>query len=171
MIWDKILSCSNLDDYKLVLEGGPWIIGGHYLLGSKFVVKTDKTAVSHFLTQPKLNPRQARWQEHLAEFDFNLEYKPGKTNRVADALSRKSDLAALKYLAHLSNSMMKTSLKDQIRENLAKDPQAEAIMNLVKEGKTREFWIEDDLLLTKKERVYLCPKDSKFSEDITAGMS
>lgn len=90
---------------------------------------------------------------------------------MADALSRKSDLAALKYLAHLSNSMMKTSLKDQIRDNLAKDPQAVAIMNLVKEGKTREFWIEDDLLLTKKERVYLCPKDRKFSEDITAGMS
>ena len=33
----------------------------HYLLGSKFVVKTDNSAVSHFLTQPKLTPKQARW--------------------------------------------------------------------------------------------------------------
>ena len=33
----------------------------HYLLGSKFVVKTDNVAVSHFLTQPKITPKQARW--------------------------------------------------------------------------------------------------------------
>ena len=26
----------------------------HYLLGSNFVVKTDNTIISHFLTQPKL---------------------------------------------------------------------------------------------------------------------
>ncbi|KAL0350609.1 UNVERIFIED_CONTAM: hypothetical protein Sradi_4210100 [Sesamum radiatum] len=33
----------------------------HYLLGSPFVVKTDNTAVSHFMTQSKLTSRQARW--------------------------------------------------------------------------------------------------------------
>ncbi|KAK4409345.1 hypothetical protein Sango_0007500 [Sesamum angolense] len=31
----------------------------HYLLGSPFVVKTDNTAVSHFMTQPKLTSREA----------------------------------------------------------------------------------------------------------------
>ncbi|XP_060196262.1 uncharacterized protein LOC132625679 [Lycium barbarum] len=59
----------------------------NYLLGSPFVVKTDNTAVSHFMTQPNLNGRQARWQELLAEFHFNLEYRSGKTNHVANALS------------------------------------------------------------------------------------
>ncbi|KAL0411014.1 UNVERIFIED_CONTAM: Transposon Tf2-11 polyprotein [Sesamum latifolium] len=47
----------------------------HYLLGSPFVVKTDNTAVSHFMTQPKLTSRQARWQELLSEFHFVLEYR------------------------------------------------------------------------------------------------
>ncbi|XP_060210895.1 uncharacterized mitochondrial protein AtMg00860-like [Lycium barbarum] len=55
-----------------------------------FVVKTDNTAVSHFMTQPKLNGRQARWQELLAEFHFKLEYRSGKTNHVADALSQRA---------------------------------------------------------------------------------
>ncbi|KAL0444386.1 UNVERIFIED_CONTAM: Transposon Tf2-11 polyprotein [Sesamum latifolium] len=32
----------------------------HYLLGSPFMVKTDNTAVSHFMTQPKLTSRQTR---------------------------------------------------------------------------------------------------------------
>ncbi|KAE8697362.1 hypothetical protein F3Y22_tig00110621pilonHSYRG00135 [Hibiscus syriacus] len=61
----------------------------HYLLRSKFVVFTDNVANNYFLTQKKLSPKQARWQEFLAEFDFSLEYKPGKVNCVADGLSRR----------------------------------------------------------------------------------
>ncbi|XP_039053116.1 uncharacterized protein LOC120195059 [Hibiscus syriacus] len=56
----------------------------HYLLGSKFVVKTDNTVVSHFLTQPKLTAKQARWQEFLAEFDFNFEHKVGNASYKVD---------------------------------------------------------------------------------------
>ncbi|RVW64250.1 Retrovirus-related Pol polyprotein from transposon 17.6 [Vitis vinifera] len=43
-------------------------------------------ATSYFQTQ-KLSPKQARWQDFLAEFDYTLEYKPGSANHVADALS------------------------------------------------------------------------------------
>ncbi|RVX00707.1 Transposon Tf2-12 polyprotein [Vitis vinifera] len=49
----------------------------HYLLGSHFIVKTDNVATSYFQTQKKLSPKQARWQDFLAEFDYTLEYKPG----------------------------------------------------------------------------------------------
>ncbi|KAL0402123.1 UNVERIFIED_CONTAM: Transposon Tf2-12 polyprotein [Sesamum latifolium] len=66
----------------------------HYLLGSPFVVKTDNTAVSHFMTQSKLTSRQARWQELLSQFYFVLEYRAGSSNHVADALSRRADLAS-----------------------------------------------------------------------------
>ncbi|KAL0421115.1 UNVERIFIED_CONTAM: Transposon Tf2-11 polyprotein [Sesamum latifolium] len=40
----------------------------HYLLGSPFVVKTDNTAVSHFMTQPKLTSRQARGRNCCSSF-------------------------------------------------------------------------------------------------------
>lgn len=66
----------------------------HYLLGSRFVVKIDKVATSYFLTQKKLSPKQARWQVFLAEFDFVMVYKLGRINLIADALSRKVELAA-----------------------------------------------------------------------------
>ena len=59
-----------------------------YLLGPKFVVKTDNVANTFFNTQKKLSLKQARWQELLQKY-FVWEHKPGKHNEVADALSRK----------------------------------------------------------------------------------
>lgn len=63
----------------------------HYLLGREFDLHTDNSAVSHFLTQQSLSPRQARWVHTLAEYNFNLYHRPGKDNVVADALSRRHD--------------------------------------------------------------------------------
>ena len=34
--------------------------------------------------------RQRRWMEYLEDYDFTLQYHPGKANVVVDALSRKS---------------------------------------------------------------------------------
>ena len=34
--------------------------------------------------------RQRRWMEYLENYDFTLQYHPGKANVVADALSWKS---------------------------------------------------------------------------------
>lgn len=52
----------------------------HYLLGMKFVVRTDNVATTYFKTQKKLSPKQPCWQEFFTEFDFQIEYKPGKQN-------------------------------------------------------------------------------------------
>ncbi|KAG8382501.1 hypothetical protein BUALT_Bualt05G0083800 [Buddleja alternifolia] len=119
----------------------------HYLLGSRFVVKTDNVATSYFQTQKKLSPKQARWQDFLAEFDYVLEYKPGKANVVADALSRKAELAAI--------SLAKGNVHEKIKEGLEHDPMAKELMRLAKEGKTRQFWVEDGLLYTKGRRLYV----------------
>ncbi|KAF2282496.1 hypothetical protein GH714_044019 [Hevea brasiliensis] len=61
--------------------------------------------------------------------------------------------APLKHLAQLSRSQVDTSLRRKIRDSLKKDPQAVALMKLVEEGKTRQFWLEDDLLMTRRNRV------------------
>jgi hypothetical protein len=59
-----------------------------YLDGQKFKIVTDHQALVHFNTQPKMSRHQARWLELMQEFDYELIYKPGTTNRVADPLSR-----------------------------------------------------------------------------------
>ncbi|GJR74530.1 putative nucleotidyltransferase, ribonuclease H, partial [Tanacetum coccineum] len=113
----------------------------HYLLGLRFVIKTDNIATSYFQTQKKLSPKQARWQNFLAEFDYQLEYKPGKANVVADALSRKAEFAAI--------TQAEFFLQDRIKEWLEHDPLAKKIIYLAKDGRTQIFWLKGDMLFTK----------------------
>ena len=58
--------------------------------------------------------RQRRWMELLNDYDFALQYHPGKDNVVADALSRKS-IASLASLVetslHLKNDMQQLEPK------------------------------------------------------------
>ncbi|KAK2441465.1 hypothetical protein QL285_012763 [Trifolium repens] len=62
----------------------------HHLYGCTFVVFSDHKSLKYLFDQKELNMRQRRWMETLKDFDFTLEYHPGKANVVADALSRKS---------------------------------------------------------------------------------
>ncbi|GKV36196.1 hypothetical protein SLEP1_g44351 [Rubroshorea leprosula] len=119
----------------------------HYLLGSRFVIKTDNVATSYFQRQKKLTPKQARWQDFLAEFDYVMEYKPGRANVVADALSRKATFASI--------SRLEGDILDRVKEGLAHDPFAKSLMELAREGKTRRFWCNDGALFTVGNRLYI----------------
>ena len=60
-----------------------------YLVGSKFVVKTNHNNLRHFLTQKDLNDKQQKWVSKVQAYYFDINYKKGNMNVVADALSRK----------------------------------------------------------------------------------
>jgi hypothetical protein len=66
-----------------------------YLVGSKFVVKTDHNSLKYFLEQKDLSERQQKWVTKVQAFDFDIEYVKGKKNIVADALSRRPALCSL----------------------------------------------------------------------------
>ena len=99
--------------------------------------------------------KQAKWQEFLVEFDFCFEHKAKKTNQVADALSRRAELATLRRVAPMSATKVTTEIRKLIEENLKKDPQAVSIMKLVEDGKSKYFWLENRALLTKGPRLFV----------------
>lgn len=115
-----------------------------------FTIKTDNVATSYFQTQKKLSPKQARWQDFLAEFDFTLEYKSGKPNVVGDALSRKAEFVAM--------SQVQGEIMVRVWEELERDLVTKELRKLAEEGKTQRYWVEDGLLYTKGRRLYV-PKD------------
>lgn len=59
----------------------------------------------------QLSPKQVRWQDFLAELDFSFKYKQGKANQVANALSRKAELAALSRPEGILLDLIKEGLK------------------------------------------------------------
>ncbi|MDI6015466.1 reverse transcriptase/ribonuclease H family protein, partial [Escherichia coli] len=61
---------------------------------SRFDIYTDHRALEYFMTKRQLNSRQAAWTELLAQYDFIIRYRPGKSNTLADALTRQDDLVA-----------------------------------------------------------------------------
>lgn len=64
----------------------------HYLLGKNFKLVTDQRSVSFMFsntTSGKIkNEKIARWRLELACFKYDIVYRPGKENTVADAFSR-----------------------------------------------------------------------------------
>jgi hypothetical protein len=59
----------------------------HYFLGSKLVIKTDQQSLKFITDQRITKGVQHKLMLKLLEFDFSIEYKKGKENVVADALS------------------------------------------------------------------------------------
>ena len=59
-----------------------------YLYGHQCKVLTDHSALKSLLNTPHPSGKLARWGLALQELDLKIEYRPGKQNSVADALSR-----------------------------------------------------------------------------------
>ena len=60
-----------------------------FLLGHEITIQSDHQPLKYLFNKSDLNSRQARWVEGLMEFNIiGFHYLPGKSNKVADALSR-----------------------------------------------------------------------------------
>jgi len=59
-----------------------------FLLGRQFTVVSDHKPLQFIFGQGKSSPKVLRWRLQLQEFSFTVEYGPGKSNVVADCLSR-----------------------------------------------------------------------------------
>jgi len=59
-----------------------------YLYGNKFTLKTDHKPLTWLFSLKDPQSKLVRWRLKLEEYDYEIEYIKGKSNQVADALSR-----------------------------------------------------------------------------------
>ena len=52
-------------------------------------VLTDHKNLVTFMTTKEVNERQARWMQELSQYNFKIEYRPGKEGGKPDAFTRR----------------------------------------------------------------------------------
>jgi hypothetical protein len=74
-------------DLELVAVVHTLKIWRHYLMGKRCELYTDHKRLKYNFTQSNMNLRQKRWLEPIKDYDFGINYHPGKANVLVDALS------------------------------------------------------------------------------------
>lgn len=81
---------SNYRSFKLELLAMKWATSEKfkdYLWDSKIIVVTDNNPLIHLHTA-KLGAVEQRWVAQLANYDYQMRYRPGREHTNADVLSR-----------------------------------------------------------------------------------
>ena len=64
----------------------------HYLARAVFTIVTDNGALQYLEGHRSGSPKLTRWAMLLANYDFKVKFRPGKSNGNADGLSRANQL-------------------------------------------------------------------------------
>ena len=125
-------------------------------MGACFQVRTDHYSLKYLLDQRLSTIPQHQWLSKLFGFDFTVEYRPGRLNPAADALSRRDsesstdDAAALHAISGPSFSLI-----DDIRTATSTDSEATQHQG---EGLTAP-WRWDAGLLLHGKRIFVPAQD------------
>ncbi|KAK8957840.1 hypothetical protein KSP39_PZI000256 [Platanthera zijinensis] len=129
-----------------------------YLLGAPFIIRTDHQTFHHLTTQLLNSPTQQRFLSKLLGFDFKIEYKPGRLNAAADALSR---LPETDHNLHmLQCSYVKCNNLDKLSEWNRTDRLAKKITRALQQDTgTKPNWTkaDDNIFFKKVLYIPVCP--------------
>ena len=80
----------NYSATHLELAAVVWAVNHfrHYLIGRPFQLVTDHSALKWLISQKNPSGIVARWITRLSEYEIDIQYRPGRLNQNADALSR-----------------------------------------------------------------------------------
>jgi hypothetical protein len=107
-----------------------------YIWGRQFLVHTDHYSLKYLLDQRLTTIPQHTWVSKLFGYDFMVEYKPGKLNGTADALSRRAESG----MALNTISTPSFELFDNLRAEAATDPQIQDVRQQLAAGTVSPGW-------------------------------
>jgi hypothetical protein len=134
-----------------------------YLIGRHFKVKTDHDSLKYFLEQRLSSEEQQKWVTKILGYDFEIVYKKGKQNVVADALSRKDeDVEAFLYAI----SIIQPDWIIEARDEWKNDEKVWTLIQRLQQDSSASdtfTWKNDSLWY--KYRLYLC-KNSQLKQKV-----
>ncbi|GKB74330.1 putative mitochondrial protein [Tanacetum coccineum] len=122
-----------------------------YLLDRHFKIKTDHFSLKYLLGQRLTTPFQTKWLPKLLGYDYEISYKKGSDNCVADALSRVSSGTELNSLVVSSIS---SNILQQVKDSCNNDLSLQAIIQQLKDKKylgDKYSWV--DGVLRRRDKI------------------
>jgi hypothetical protein len=132
----------------------------HYLIGNKFTIRTDHNALKWLMSVKDRNAQLMRWALMLLEYEFEIVHVKGKTNVVADALSR----APINMIATVieEQKQMKENSKDESKVTEA-DMISGDKLELIKQMQTQDEELMPIILYLIDGSL---PEDGKQAESL-----
>ncbi|XP_062153129.1 uncharacterized protein LOC133861362 [Alnus glutinosa] len=123
-----------------------------YLLGQRFVVRTDQKSLRHLLEQTITTDAHQKWLVKLLGYDFSIEYKKGLENSAADDLSR-IDHGTLTTL-----SLPVPHWVEPIKEEIKQEDELKKMVENIQQGTASRSWGFKFGLIFYQDRIYLRPQ-------------
>ncbi|XP_058757747.1 uncharacterized protein LOC131631003 [Vicia villosa] len=133
-----------------------------YLIGRHFHIYTDQKSLKNLLVQTIQTPEQQKWAAKLQGFQFEIFYKPGRTNQVADALSRRPTEDDAAVLLSISSPVPHLIKELKIHYNTTQE--GKDLLNKIQTDTAMQttFQIKDGLVFFK-DRIFI-PSKTDFRE-------
>jgi hypothetical protein len=133
-----------------------------YLLGKQFQIKTDHQSLKYFLEQRISCQEQQKWVTKLFGYDYEIIYKKGKDNVMANELSRKyEDEGSLFSLCFIVPDWLQ-----DVHQEWLQDPNSLLLIQKLQnkaQAPPGYSWLQDELQY--KGRLYLS-KQSKLKSTV-----
>lgn len=124
-----------------------------YVSGSHFIIRTDQKSLKWLLQQKISTPFQQFWLSKLMGFDYEITYKSGTENLVADALSRVEGSEVL----CLAMSVISSDLNQQIKNSYTLDSHLTELVEKLDQNQTAGKYLLKDGLLRKNRKIVVGP--------------
>lgn len=127
-----------------------------YLLGIRFKIVTDCSALTMTLKKKDLPPRVARWALILEEYDYMIEHRPGTRMKHADALSRYP----------IKNVCVLTDTASRLRRAQDDDLKIKLIKKVLENEPYEDYIIENGIVCKVKDGNKLIVVPKKMQNEI-----
>ena len=157
-------SMRNFSSMKIEMLALTWAICKKfkdYLFGAHFTVLTDNNPLSHLMNSKK-SVAEMGWLADLAQFDFTIQYRSGKSNVSADWLSRHamddgSELPVEEVNAVISESLSCTEMPDPLVSVMSKSCSIDVdnIDELCNNSTYLPSYVPSDIQKLQEEDIYI----------------
>lgn len=137
----------------------------HYLCFKKFLIKIDHKSLKYMMEQRITATQQQKYMAKLFRYDFEITYKQGKDNIVADELSK---LPAAEVTASTVSTPVR-SLLPEIEASLKVDNELKNLIQELELGQKRGLYCWQDGLLRRKGKLVV-GKDQELKNKLVALM-